>query len=163
VSVSITTVVRDATRHGGGMINVARPLHAALRAQGRDAEFVIGIGAGEVDSDAHVVGRNGRGLHDLPTSMMRAAVHIHGIWTPFECRAFLEARRRRARVVMSPHGALEHRAYTHKFAKKWTAWWLYQRHVLQSADLLIVNSTQELQTLRKLGLTPRRFFAVGRR
>jgi glycosyltransferase involved in cell wall biosynthesis len=38
--------------------------------------------------------------------------------------------------------------------KKHTAWWLYQKRILQACDLIVVNSTQEKKNLRDLGLTP---------
>lgn len=150
----LTTVVRDASRMGGGMANVARPLHSALLAQGRDVAFVCGTGVADANSASHVVGLTGRAFRELPASVMRSVVHIHGIWTPFEYQAFREARRRCATIVMSPHGALERWAFNHKPVKKRLAWWLYQKRLLQSADLIIVNSEQERQRLRELGLTP---------
>jgi len=154
VNVSVTTVIRDASCLGGGMLNVARPLHARLQASGREAHFVSGNKAEDDSPASYVVGLNGLGFKALPAAAMRSLVHIHGLWTPFEYRAFKEARRRGATIVMSPHGALESWAFEHKRAKKHIAWRLYQKRLLQSADLLVVNSPQELRRLRELGLTP---------
>jgi glycosyltransferase involved in cell wall biosynthesis len=53
---------------------------------------------------------------------------------------------------MSPHGALEPWAFNHKRLKKRLAWWGYQRALLTRANLLVVNSEQELNNLRALGL-----------
>lgn len=153
-NVSVTTIVRDASLFGGGMANVARPLHSALLAQGRDVAFVCGTGVADANSASHVVGLTGSAFRELPASVMRSVVHIHGIWTPFEYQAFREARRRCASIVMSPHGALERWAFDHKPVKKRFAWWLYQKRLLQSADLIVVNSEQERQRLRELGLKP---------
>lgn len=150
----LTTVIRDASQIGGGMANVARPLHFALLAQGRDVAFVSGTDVADAKGPIHVVGLSGRGFRELPASMMKSVVHIHGIWTPFEFRAFREARMRRATIVMSPHGALEPWAFDHKPVKKRLAWWLYQKRLLQLADLIVVNSEQEKQRLRELGLKP---------
>lgn len=154
MKVSVTTIVRDASLFGGGMANVACPLHSALLAQGRDVAFVSGTDVADPKAAIHAVGLSGRGFRELPPSVMRSVVHIHGIWTPFEFRAFREARMRRATIVMSPHGALEPWAFDHKPVKKRLAWWFYQKRLLQLADLIVVNSEQEKQRLRELGLKP---------
>jgi len=154
LSLSITTIVRDAGHLGGGIVNVARPLHLGLMGLGADASFVSGNRPFEAIAKAYAVGMGGKGFTKLPAPMMRSIVHIHGIWTPFEYNAFREARRRGARIAMSPHGALEPWAFNHKWAKKRIAWWIYQKRLLQSADILIVNSGQELRRLRSLGLRP---------
>lgn len=151
---ALTTVIKDASQMGGGMANVARPLHLALLAQGRDVAFVCGTGVADPSSASHVVGLSGRAFRKLSASVMHSMVHIHGIWTPFELLAFREARRRNATIVMSPHGALERWAFNHKPLKKRLAWWIYQRRLLQSANLIVVNSAQERQRLRELGLKP---------
>lgn len=154
MKVSVTTIVRDASLFGGGMANVARPLHSALLTQGRDVAFVSGTDVADPKAAIYAVGLSGRGFHELPASVMQSVVHIHGIWTPFEFQAFREARRRRATIVMSPHGALEPWAFDHKPLKKRLAWWVYQKRLFQLANLIIVNSQQERQRLRELGLKP---------
>ena len=149
---SISTIIRDASRFGGGMLNVAAPLHAISMQTYPNAIFVSGNTVSQSSAECHVVGMRGQGFRQLPAAFMCDLVHIHGIWTPFEYRAFREARRRGARIVISPHGTLEAWAFSHKWVKKHLAWWLYQRRLLQAADLLIVNSLQEKQRLRELGL-----------
>lgn len=134
------------------MASVARPIHLGLSALGKSAAFVSGNTVADATDDSYVVGFDGRGFRNLPESLMRSVVHIHGIWTPFEYRAFKEARRRQASIVMSPHGALEAWAFDHKRIKKRIAWWSYQRRMMQAADLIVVNSPQESQRLRRLGL-----------
>ena len=150
----ISTIIQDASRFGGGILNVAVSLHVFFRQVYPDAIFVSGNTVSQSGAECHVVGMRGQGFRQLPAAFMRDLVHIHGIWTPFEYRAFREARRRGARIVISPHGALEARAFSHKWAKKHLAWWLYQKRLLQAADLLVVNSLQEKQRLRELGLRP---------
>ena len=154
MSLSVTTIIRDVSQFGGGMVNVARPVHAGLLKLGDDAVFVSGNAPCSPVDRSYVVGMDGRDFAKLPASVMRTTAHIHGIWTPFEYQAFKEARRRNARIAISPHGALEAWAFYHKHAKKRIAWWLYQKRILQAADLLIVNSAQESRRLRELGLTP---------
>lgn len=150
----LAIVVRDATEMGGGVTNVARPIHLALLSQGWEGAFISGRGPEDSELGEFIVGWNGCGFRELPSFLMRSLVHIHGIWTPFEFQAFREARRRRAIIVMSPHGALEPWAFDHKLIKKRLAWWSYQKRILQLADLLIVNSEQERARLRELGLKP---------
>ena len=150
----IVTIVRDASQFGGGILNVAMPLHVIFRQIYPDTIFVSGNASSHVGGKCYIVGMDGAKFSRLSASLMRSLVHIHGIWTPFECQAFREARRRGARIVMSPHGALEAWAFNHKWVKKRLAWMLYQKRMLQAADLLIVNSFQEKQRLRKLGLRP---------
>ena len=153
MKIAVTTLVRDASRFGGGVVNVARPLHMALAALGADASLVSGNDSAEATNSSVVAGLRGGRLRRVPPAIMSSVVHIHGIWTMFEWRAFREARRRGGRIAISPHGALEPWAFHHKRVKKTIAWWVYQKRVLQSADLLVVNSEQERRALRDLGLT----------
>lgn len=148
----LSTCVRNASRLGGGMAGVASPIHAGMIALGRDATFVSGTVPHKAVENSYVVGTNGSGFARLPQSLFGSVVHIHGIWTPFEYGAFREARRRGASIVVSPHGALERWAFDHKRIKKRIAWWLYQKGVMQVADLIVVNSAQELRRMRELGL-----------
>lgn len=136
------------------MANVARPVHMAMGTRGWNVAFVSGLGNDSVNLNSYSAGWNGGGFRALPDTLMQSVVHIHGIWTFFERQAFREARKRHAKIVMSPHGALERWAFDHKPVKKRLAWLIYQRHILQQADLLIVNSEQERQRLRCLGLKP---------
>lgn len=154
MDLSVATMVRDASRHGGGVTGVALPLCAALRQLGVRADLVSGSQPEGDLPPTFLAGMSGERLHAAPRGVMDGVVHIHGIWTPFEFRAFREARRHRAKIVISPHGALEPWALRHKFLKKKIAWWLYQRRLLQQADLLAVNSEQERDALRQLGLSP---------
>lgn len=150
---SVTTFIRDASCRGGGMVNVARPLHDAMTELGADTDFVSGNRPETPAVNQHVVGMGGTGLAGLPAEAIGTVAHIHGIWTIFEYRAFRAATERNARIVISPHGALEPWAFRHKRLKKQIAWRLYQKSMMQRADLLIVNSEQERGSLRQLGLT----------
>ena len=149
---AITTVVYDAGKSGAGMASVALSVHKLL--SGRlDADIVAGLAPEHPVNNLHVVGVSGRGFRQVPRGSMRGVVHIHGLWTPFEWRAYREARARGARLVISPHGALEPWAIRHKRVKKLAAWWLYQKNILQQADLLMASSDIERDNFRKLGLT----------
>jgi glycosyltransferase involved in cell wall biosynthesis len=149
---SITTVVCDASKSGAGMASVALTVHKLL--EGRlNADIVVGLAPEHPALNLHVVGTRGSGFQTLSPNSMCEVVHIHGLWTPFEWRAYREARARGARVVISPHGSLEPWAIRHKRVKKLAAWWLYQKRILQQADLLVASSDIERDNFRELGLT----------
>jgi glycosyltransferase involved in cell wall biosynthesis len=148
----ITTVVCDASRSGGGMASVALTVHRLLESR-LDTDIVVGVVPEQPVQNMHVVGANGSGFHGLPGNSMGEVVHIHGLWTPFEWRAYREGRARRARLVISPHGSLEPWALAHKRVKKLAAWMLYQKRILQRADLLVASTSFERDNFRDLGLT----------
>jgi glycosyltransferase involved in cell wall biosynthesis len=149
---AITTVVCDASRYGAGMASVALTVHRLL--EGRlDADIVVGVAPEQPVRNLHVVGVKGSRFRRLPRNSMNDVVHIHGLWTPFEWRAYREGKTRGARVVISPHGSLEPWALGHKRVKKLAAWMLYQKRILQQADLLIASTNLERDNFRDLGLT----------
>ncbi|TBF97696.1 glycosyltransferase [Rhizobium leguminosarum] len=148
---SITTMVRDAGRLGGGMADVALNVHSRLAALSVRGHFVCGIEPDHVVENVFLAGRNGEAFSSLAAGAFGQIAHIHGIWTAFEWRAYRAARKRGAKVAISPHGALEPWALNHKWLKKRLAWWAYQHSMITNADLLIVNSEQELGHLRALG------------
>lgn len=150
----VTTVVRDASALGGGMAGVALSLHSALRTAGVAATLVTERPPVENVPGLVAASAVGKAFGRLFAGKTSAVVHIHGIWTTFEMNAFRQARRQGAKIVWSPHGSLEPWSLKNKRFKKLPAWWLYQKRALQKADLLIVNSEQEKENLRKLGLRP---------
>jgi len=150
---STTTVVCDASNTGGGMASVALSLHDALLARHLDAQIICGLPPEHSVHSLHVAGPTGKGFRGLSKDSMGELVHIHGLWRPFEWRACRKARASGARLVISPHGSLEPWAFKNKWIKKEAAWRLYQRNMLERADLLIVSSDQEGDNLRKLDLT----------
>ncbi|WP_145984293.1 glycosyltransferase [Bradyrhizobium nitroreducens] len=136
------------------MAAVAVPLHHALLDLRANSRLICGLPPEECMDDVSVAGPTGRGLRLLPKELLSGLVHIHGLWTPFEWRAQRRARENRALLVISPHGALAPWALAHKRFKKLVAWALYQRRIVQRADLLIANSELEHDQLRQLGLRP---------
>jgi glycosyltransferase involved in cell wall biosynthesis len=149
---AIATVACDASKSGAGIASVALAVHKLL--QGRlNADLVVGLAPEQPVGNLHVVGARGQEFRRLSPDLMRDVVHIHGLWTPFEWRAFREAKARGARVVISPHGSLEPWALRHKWLKKRAAWMLYQKSILQQADLLVASSSIERDHFRALGLT----------
>lgn len=146
------TIIKNPSSHGGGIAAVALPLHIQLNELGANANLVCVTKPEREVVNLFSIGKNGFGALYLPKSVMRDVVHIHGIWTSFEIFLGMVARRRGAKVIVSPHGALEPWAFKSKGFKKKLAWYLYQKKSLLNADLLIVNSDQERDNLRALGL-----------
>src|ERR1700723_1124141 len=103
---AITTVVCDASRSGAGMASVALTVHRLLETR-LDTDIVVGVVPEQPVQNMHVVGAKGSGFPGLPRNSMADVVHIHGLWTPFEWRAYREGKARGARLVISPHGSLE--------------------------------------------------------
>ena len=149
---AVTTVVCDASRSGAGMASVALTVHRLL--EGRlNTDIAVGVAPEQPVSNLHFVGSKASGFSGLPPNAMNDVVHIHGMWTPFEWRAWREAKARGARLVISPHGSLEPWAFRHKRVKKLAAWMLYQKRILQQADLLVASTDFERDNFRDLGLT----------
>lgn len=149
---AVTTVVGDASRSGAGMASVALTVHRLLESR-IDTDIVVGVAPEQPVSHLHVVGSRGSDFPGLPPNSMNDVVHIHGIWTPFEWRGWREGKARGARLVISPHGSLEPWAFRHKRMKKLAAWMLYQKRILQRADLLVASTDFERDNFRALGLT----------
>jgi len=82
-------------------------------------------------------------------------VHIHGIWSPCLARQMRKWKSQGIPMVVSPHGMLQPWARQHKRWKKALAWSLYQRQLLNAANVLHATSTFEAEEFRKLGLRAR--------
>lgn len=148
----ITTVVKDSSLKGGGILAVASPLHNQLNRIGVSTTFICGETPHANIENSFVVGKTGVRSFWLPNKAIGDVVHVHGTWTPFEFFSVLLAKKQGAKVIISPHGALEPWAFRSKGWKKKLAWHLYQKRILTNANLLIVNSEQERKNLRALGL-----------
>lgn len=79
-------------------------------------------------------------------------VRIFGVWTRRSVGDFLRAWFRGAKIVVSPLGMLEPWAMSNKGLKKRFAWFLYQKCLLQNADVIHATSIQEYASFRSLGL-----------
>ena len=75
-------------------------------------------------------------------------VHIYGIWRPFLIKVFYIAKKLKKKIIISPIGALEPWALEQKKIKKKIAWWLYQKKILNSADIVHVTSNIEAKNLK---------------
>lgn len=153
MNVTALTCVRDVSESGGGIASAALPLHLGLYRRNAQARLLSGLPAAEGGEGQQCVTSSGQGFASMTGKLSEpAVVHVHGLWTPFEWRACAYARRAGVPLIMSPHGMLEPWALRHKRLKKWLAWRLYQRRWLACADLLVVNSWNEYQTVRAIGL-----------
>ena len=81
-------------------------------------------------------------------------VHFQGIWSPRLARQFRSWHQQGVPCAVSPHGMLEPWALSHKRLKKWIAWHVYQKRLLNQAVVLHGTSVRETANFKKLGLKP---------
>ncbi|EGR0260331.1 glycosyltransferase [Vibrio cholerae] len=148
----ITTVVKDSSKHGGGMLAVAYSVHKYLCSKLSNASFISSCASCYKVENSWIVGELGIRTFFISNKAIGDITHVHGIWTPFEFFVIKAAKKRNSKIVVSPHGALEPWAFQSKGLKKRIAWYLYQKRILTEADLIIVNSQKERDNLRRLGL-----------
>jgi len=79
-------------------------------------------------------------------------VHDHGLWMFPNLYARRSARRAGVPLVISPRGMLEPWSLGRSRARKFAAWWLFQRENLAAAALLHATSAAEADSIRALGL-----------
>ena len=70
-------------------------------------------------------------------------VHIYGLWKPFLFKVFYIAKKLKKKIIISPLGGLEPWALEQKKIKKKIAWWVYQKKIMNSADIIHVTSNLE--------------------
>jgi glycosyltransferase involved in cell wall biosynthesis len=70
-------------------------------------------------------------------------VHIYGLWKPFLFKVFYIAKKLKKKIIISPIGGLEPWALEQKKIKKKIAWWLYQKKIMNTADIVHVTSSLE--------------------
>lgn len=152
-NIQVLTCVHDARQTGGGVTGVSLQIHQGLVRKGCDAYLLSGINSSVLLPSQFDVRANGVGINQFPlTNQKKSVVHVHGLWTPFVWRICNFAKRKGLALVISPHGMLEPWAMNHKALKKKIAWCLYQKRVLNAADMLVVNSEKELRSIRSLGI-----------
>jgi len=83
-------------------------------------------------------------------------VHVHGCWQYQPVHQALQARHKGARIVLTPHGALEpwiirERRLSEKLSKTI----LWQRRLVESSYVVIAQGKMEAESLRQLGWNPR--------
>lgn len=152
-NIQVLTCVHDSRQTGGGVTGVSLQIHQDLIRKGCDAHLLSGINSTVLLPSQFDVKASGSGINNFPLDKEKKRVlHVHGLWTPFVWRACNFAKKNELTLVVSPHGMLEPWAIKHKFWKKKIAWFVYQKRILNSADMLVVNSKKELETVRLMGL-----------
>lgn len=74
-------------------------------------------------------------------------IHDHGAWLPANRAAAGMAGTRGIPLVITPHGALTRRAFAQNGLKKRLAWAVYQKRIIDKADLIHVTSPGEKEDL----------------
>jgi glycosyltransferase involved in cell wall biosynthesis len=162
--------VASLNRSHGGLSRAVSELSDALCAQGCQAT-VIYVGDGAASKlllptrakalSAKAISLAGRRLWSPRFTQQIAAalspgpprlIHNHGLWGYTNYAGARYAKRLRIPLVISPHGMLEARALAEKPVRKRVALAVFQRNVLDSANLFIVTSDPEYQSVRRLGL-----------
>lgn len=75
-------------------------------------------------------------------------VHIYGIWQPFLVKVFFVSKILKKKVIISPIGALEPWSLGQKKIKKKLAWYLYQKKILDNADVIHATSSIEAKNIK---------------
>ncbi len=111
--------------------------------------------------------------YDKPTSFFKKKLHIalknllkkaddediyhyHGVWLPCDHWVASAARRKGKKYVFNPRGDLETYRINYdkwKKMKKKLIWYLYGKRDVQSANCILATSKQELNAIRRLGIT----------
>lgn len=93
----------------------------------------------------------GRPLSSLPLDGV-TCVHIHALWSLFCLRALFHCRRRGIKFIVSPHGSLMPRVFSHGRVKKALVWRLLLRPLVRRAALVHCTSEAEADACRALGV-----------
>jgi glycosyltransferase involved in cell wall biosynthesis len=73
--------------------------------------------------------------------------HFYGGWTYFHIKCFLIAFKLKKKIIIDPIGYYEPWSLTQKPIKKKIAWFLYQKKILQKANLIVCSSNLEKKNL----------------
>ena len=79
-------------------------------------------------------------------------VHIYGLWRPFILKLYSAAKKQNKKIILSPLGGLEPWAMNQKKFKKLIGFWLYQKKILNSCDIIHATSAIEELNIKKLGI-----------
>jgi glycosyltransferase involved in cell wall biosynthesis len=151
--ISVLSCVRDLSNGGGGIASVVVSLHEHISKSNQNSKLAYGLPP-EVTGDAYFDGAPNGALFSKPPVDFCSSdiVHIHGVWSQFEYKAYRFAKKHKKKLIVSPHGSLMPWAMNQKKIKKKIAWYAYQKNILNNSDLIIVNSKQELDSVQALGI-----------
>ena len=75
-------------------------------------------------------------------------IHIYGIWRPFLVKVFFISKKLKKKIIISPIGALEPWSLSQKQLKKKLAWYIYQKKILDTADIIHATSDIEAKNIK---------------
>lgn len=134
----------------------------ARRAADQSAELIVPAGErvrthfarptvlGQYHSGA---GSFAQSIRDCARDTNACVVHDHGIWLSTNHTTAAVSREQRLARIVSPRGMLSEWALRFRGWKKKPAWYLYQRRDLRSAQALHATSEEEVEDIRRVGLT----------
>lgn len=79
-------------------------------------------------------------------------VYINNLWNYVSYCAFIQARRKNAKVIIAPRGGLFPWSLKQRYWMKKLAWRLFQGNHLNQCDGVHVTSEEEFEAVRKLGI-----------
>ena len=86
-----------------------------------------------------------------PTTNHHDLVHIHALWLPILHKVSNLAHKNKIPVVWSTHGMTAPWSIRHKWWKKMSAWWIYQKWDLKRAAAIHCTTEQEGEWNKSLG------------
>lgn len=155
------------SRLGGGVFEIARALAVTARSAALAEVEAFGLVDAETAADrarwgsvpvhpGAVEGPRGFGYSSELRRALFASdadlVHLHALWMYPSVLARDWSRSTRRPYVTTVHGMLDPWALRHSRAKKRLGYALYERSALRRAGCLHVNTREELDSVRKLGL-----------
>ncbi len=98
------------------------------------------------------IGRSPEMLKGLKkVSQTADIVHANGLWMMPNIYPAWAIRRTKCKLVVQPHGTLSKWAMRRSWWKKLPLWWLWQKRVLDKAELLVATCEKEYNEIRALG------------
>jgi hypothetical protein len=95
-------------------------------------------------------------LGEAPDEAAPHIVHVHGCWHHATVRQAMQAHRRGARIVFTPHGGLEPWILSERrLSEKLCKTLLWQRRLVECSYVVIAQGRMEAQALHQLGWNPR--------
>ena len=146
--ITIINSTLDTSIDGGGVAQVVRSIYENLN---KTVNSKVICRKAWVNHENVLQGEMGHDYIDNITNNSNVILHSHGIWDMFSKKTCEISLKRNIPLILSPHGMLEPWAIEHKKYKKKIAWYTYQKRLIKSANLLVVNSDREYRSVRKLG------------
>ena len=98
------------------------------------------------------IGRSPELLKGLKKECQTAdIVHANGLWMMPNIYPAWAIHRTKCKLVVQPHGTLSKWAMRRSWWKKMPLWWLWQKRVLDKAEMLVATCDKEYNEIRALG------------